>query len=178
MSRLILTLVSVLFVSSNVFAADPTRVHKDDYMSFCMSKRDSKAYCKCTMKAVDADIAKRKTNMEKILKNEKANTEKGYKHTISLALRKRVVKDEAEIHADCDIMRGHAEGKISDAKYSETFSGRKAGFYVDRLKSRVCFANAADDSKTAELYNKKDYEYVNASYIMTADNQCRREHLN
>ncbi|WP_025899187.1 hypothetical protein [Sneathiella glossodoripedis] len=175
-----LILFSILFivtVSAGAQAADPTRIHKDDYLSFCISKKDSEAFCRCSLDIVDAEVAKRKGFMERDLHSAQVKIKKKYEGVIKLAIRKRIVKDEAEIQADCDIMRGHAEGEVSDAKFEETFSGHKAGFYVDRLKNRVCFADLASQSKTAELYEKKDYEYINASYVIGAAVECRRTHL-
>ena len=172
--RFLTIIVSVFVLSSLAYAQDPTHMHKDNYMSFCMSKRDSEAYCKCTMKAVDLDVAKRKANMEKMLANDTAKQNRSSKNAIKLFIRKKMAKNEEEIQADCEVMRGHANGSVTDEAFTKVFSGRKAGAYLTRMKDRVCFQAS---SKTEEQYKNKKYEYINASYIMTADNICHRKHL-
>lgn len=172
--RFLTIIVSVFVLTSTAYAQDPTHMHKDEYMSFCMSKRDSEAYCKCTMKAVDLDVAKRKANMEKILNNKSAQQEKRYKNTVKFFLKKRLAKNEDEIQADCEVMRGHADGKVSEEEFTKLFSGRKGGVYKTRMERNICFQGGA---KVAEKYKNKEYEYINASYIMTGDNACHRKHL-
>ena len=122
-------------------------------------------------------MAKRKARMEKLIAGGTTREEKKYKQTIRLMIKKRIAKDEAEVLADCEVMKAYYDNKVSEQAFNETFIGNKAGFYKNWLKGIVCYAEQAEKSETQVLYDKKAYEYVNAASIMTVDNKCNREHL-
>ena len=168
---------SLLFFSSNAYSEDPTRIHKNDYLKFCMEKRDSQAYCECTLEAVNTDIEKRKVRMETMIANEKAKSEKAYNFALKRLMKMKAVSSEDEISADCEVMRSFQAGEITEDEYGKIFSDKKSGYYKAKIEGELCASQGTNKSKNAELYESKDYEYVNASYIMTADNKCHRQFL-
>lgn len=126
-----LILFSILFivtVSAGAQAADPTRIHKDDYLSFCISKKDSEAFCRCSLDIVDAEVAKRKGFMERDLHSAQVKIKKKYEGVIKLAIRKRIVKDEPkfrQIATSCGAMR---KGKFQMPNLKKLFRATKQDF--------------------------------------------------
>lgn len=147
---------------------DPTHIHKDDYVEYCISRDKPEAFCQCNMTMVNDRIQARKARHETMIKGAEERRQKKGK----MYIKRKWVKDTTELETVCTLVNQKENDEISEEEFNEKTASYQPHILREITKGSCTLSER--DAKILKEYEEGEYKYVNAAYIMTNDNPCKK----